>query len=672
MKYLLSPSEYPLPNPRIDGFKKLKEVGARTVDIYVLSLDLFNEYLENKQFPQEFLGELEETAQEIIVGATTHAAVVRRAFVVPGLENPPGPRFLGLTTPEAVEKAVKDLYDFAISQNYFQAENSQISAFIYPFINPPKFDSDNPSLETIPYGGYAVSQNGSVEIYSVFGNNEGVQSLVADRYILDARRGKLFIVKKEIPQKNLMLCTTEKSESEIVNVPTELQFDQILSDSEILEVARVVYELSQKYGPQRVEFSTDEKGICFNEVADYYRKEPQEEMNLKISGTVMSINGLDDLAKLAAADREKLDKGEIIILVGEDVIANRNYDVLGSLAAWKDRLYVLYPGVAATQHAMRILADKGHRAFLVGTQKFADGDKIQITTVGGKVRVTNMSRAENQKVVSLWDASLLGVELCGGKAQRLSELKVFGFQVPHGSVCTTLLFDEVLRALGVSKLSLDNFLEIEGKLTSDNKTIVNIIDQLLPDYRNSNRSFAVRSSATIEDSHNYSLAGVFESYLNVSAGDLSERIIDVLRSTFSKRALENLRHYPELVKSLKMAVVVQEMVPAKFAGVIFGAKVQTGDRNIVELEVNKGLGEDLVSGNASEVEFYSFNRQERRVIERKGPEYLTVSEAKALFMLSDRLRSEFSDIPQDIEWAIDTSGQIWVIQSRDLYLGSTV
>ena len=653
MKYLLSPNEYLLPNPRIDGFKKLKEVGARTVDIYVLSLDLFSEYLKTKQFPEEFLNELKEVTEKIISEATTHAVVVRRAFVVPNLENPPGPRFLGLTTMEAVEKAVRELYDFAISQNYSQTANSQTTAFIYPFIDPPKFNDENPNLEMIPYGGYAVSQNEGTEIYSVFGNNEGVQSLVADRYLLDTRRGKLFIVKKEIPQKNLMLCTTEKSESETVNVPTELQFDQVLSDSEILEVARVVYELSQKYGPQRIEFSTDEKGICFNEVADYYRKEIPEQTNIKISGLVMTLNNLDDLTKLATVDKEKLDKGEITILVGEEVITNRNYDVLGSLAAWKDKLYVLYPGVAATQHAMRILADKGHRAFLVGTQKFADGDKVQIATIGGKVRVTNLSRAENQKVISLWDANLLGVELCGGKAQRLSELKVFGFQVPHGSVCTTILFDEISQVLNESK----------ARAT---------VDQLLPDYRKSNRSFAVRSSATIEDSHQYSMAGIFDSYLNVSPENLTKRIIDVLRSTFSQKATEYLRHYPELVKKMKMAVVVQEMVPAKFAGVIFGAKVQTGDYNIVEIEVNRGLGEALVSGNAAEVEYYSFNRQERRVIERKGPIYLTQSQAKALLMLSDRLRSEFSDVPQDIEWAIDDSGQIWVIQSRDLYLGGTV
>ncbi|OGY40429.1 MAG: hypothetical protein A2418_00865 [Candidatus Brennerbacteria bacterium RIFOXYC1_FULL_41_11] len=120
---------------------------------------------------------------------------------------------------------------------------------------------------------------------------------------------------------------------------------------------------------------------------------------------------------------------------------------------------------------------------------------------------------------------------------------------------------------------------------------------------------------------------------------------------------------------MKIAVVLQEMVDARCAGVIFGAKAQTGNTDIVEIEANQGLGEAIVSGQAKQVEQYKFSRSERKIIERKGPEILSQPEAKALFMLSERLRQEFNDTPQDIEWVIDQSGQIWVLQSRDLFLG---
>jgi len=674
MRYLVSPSEYTLPNSRIDGWKKLQEVQARIVDIYVFPLDIFQYFLKHNELPPEFVREAEDAAKKIIDESVSHAALVRRAFVVPEFENPPGPRFLGLTTPEKVITAIKDLFKFAIDQKYHEVKDSQISGWIEPpstVLDLEKFEKD-PESTLIPYGGYGIFLDDKVLIYSVFGINEGVQSLVADRYEVEFRRNRAFILRKEIPQKNLMMCTTKKSGSQLIQVPVDMQFDQVLSDTEITEVARVVYDLSQKYGPQRVEFSTDENGICFNEVADYWKDAKKEEnKNIQVTGRVKVINSIGDFRKLAGVSRNDLLAGKVIVEVGQEIITNRDYDVLGALAAWKDNLYVLYPGVAATQHAMRVLADKGHRAFLIGNQIFEDGDEAQIVVAGGKVRVTNLSRTQNQKYVSLWDASLLGVELCGGKADRLSKLKLLGFQVPHGAVLTTLLFDDVWQRHGYSlPLSLERFEKAYQLLEKPSKEIVEIFDELLVNYVQSGKQFAVRSSATIEDDSRDSMAGMFETFLNVSGTDLSLKALQVIRSAFAPKIVRHLKENPKLTPKLKMAVTVQEMIPAKYAGVIFGAKAQTANRDIVEIEAKAGLGEGIVSGEEKEVEQYKFSRSERRIIERKGPQLLSPSETKALFMLSERLRSEFNDTPQDIEWAIDSNGQIWVLQSRDLYLGS--
>lgn len=217
----------------------------------------------------------------------------------------------------------------------------------------------------------------------------------------------------------------------------------------------------------------------------------------------------------------------------------------------------------------------------------------------------------------------MGTELTGGKANRLSKLKILGFQVPHGTVLTTILYDTVIDQLGYqTPVSIENFPKIYQAFHNPSPNILTVIDLLLTDYRKSGKLFSVRSSATIEDSSQDS-----------------------------------------------MAVIFQEMVPARCAGVIFGAKAQTGNLDIVEIEANPGLAEGIVSGKTQEIEQYKFIKSEKRIIERKGPVFLSQSEAKALFMLSERLRSEFNDIPQDIEWAIDQNGQIGVLQSRDLYLG---
>ncbi|KKT88113.1 MAG: phosphoenolpyruvate synthase, partial [Parcubacteria group bacterium GW2011_GWB1_45_10] len=191
---------------------------------------------------------------------------------------------------------------------------------------------------------------------------------------------------------------------------------------------------------------------------------------------------------------------------------------------------------------------------------------------------------------------------------------------------------------------------------------------LLTDYKQSNKAFSTRSSATIEDDSKDSMAGMFDTHLNVSGDALVTQAIAVIRSAFSPQIIQHLQNNQGLVEKMKIAVVLQEMVDVRCAGVIFGAKAQTGDTDIVEIEANQGLGEGIVSGEAKEVESYKFSRSERRVVERKGPEVLSQPEAKALFMLSERLRQEFNDTPQDIEWAIDSSGQIWVLQSRDLYI----
>lgn len=674
MKYLLTPSEFDLQNPRIDGFKKMHEVNAKTIDIQIVTPECFNYFKKNKSLPDEFINSVNMVIPEMIKKYEGYFLAVRRAYVVPGVANPPGPRFHGAYTAKEVLENVKSLFQFAIDNEYDKDKDSQVAGFIHPFIGPEKFEIDKDNSDKfLSYGGYATAENnGNVEIYAVYGENEGVQSLIADRYVVSGENGRFFIVRKEIPQKNKMLCPTESSAAELFNVPVEMQFEQIVSDSEILEVARVIKELSVKYGPQRAEFSVNKMGLGFIEIADYWREEKKDEIiDMLVTGTVKTVNNLKDFQKIKTLPKNDLISGKIVLKIGKKIISSRNYDVLGALASWPTNLFVLYPGVAATQHAMRILTDKGHKAFLVGNQVFEEDNKVQITVNGGKVRVTNLSRTDNQECISLWDASIAGVELCGGKAERLSKLKVLGFQVPHGASVTTLVYKKVVESLGYKvPVSVDDFDEIYKKLVKPTKSIIAYTGQMLSDYIKSGKNYSVRSSATIEDDSKNSMAGMFDTFLNIKGNKIAEKVIGVIRSSFSPQIKEHLKLDKELIPKLKMSVSVQEMVDVRCAGVIFGAKVQTGDMDIVEIEANGGLGEAIVSGKAKNVEQYKFIRSERRIIERKGPVILTATEAKALFTLSERLRSDFNDVPQDIEWAIDKSGQIWILQSRDLYLGN--
>ncbi|MBU4350982.1 hypothetical protein L6250_01850 [Candidatus Parcubacteria bacterium] len=669
MKYLLTPSEYKLPNPRIDGIRKLKEINARTIDIFIFSLKAFDYFSKHQDLPAEMIKELKTLIPKIIKSAPTHSIAVRRAYVVPGLENPPGPRFIAQTSVKEVVKAIKEIYSLAISQNYHKNKNSQVTGFFHASIGTPKLNKEKIIPDHIPYGGYAIKENGKVEIYAVFGMNEGVQSLVADRYLVETQGQGAIIVKKEIPQKNKMLCPTENSQAELLSVPPQIQFNQVLFDNEILEVSKAINDLSEKYGPQRGEFSSDRQGIIFIEAMNYWKEEKQKTNLNKIKGKVTIINDITDLQKLKKVNKEKLKKGEIIILVGEELVRSRNYNILGALTAWKDPLYILYPGIVATQHAMRVLTDKGHKAFLIGSAKFKEGNEVQITASSAGVRIINLSRSGNRETLSLWDVSLFNNDLCGNKAYRLSKLKISGFQIPHGSVLTTIVFDKVIKKLGFkTPVKLKDFPKLQRLLKNPPQNIINGIEKLVLNYSGSEKHFAVRSSTTIEDGDKESLAGLFETCLNVPAKEITKNVIKVISSAFKPDVVTFLNNDKNLVNRLKMAIVIQEMVKVNCAGVIFGTGIQTNNEDIVEIEAVKGLGEKIVSGKAKKIEQYRFSRSEKIMVWRQGPKVLSFSQASALFLLSERLRQEFNDTPQDIEWAIDKQGQIWILQSRNLYI----
>ena len=108
---------------------------------------------------------------------------------------------------------------------------------------------------------------------------------------------------------------------------------------------------------------------------------------------------------------------------------------------------------------------------------------------------------------------------------------------------------------------------------------------------------AVRSSATAEDLVGAAFAGQQDTYLNV-AGDTA--VLDAVRrcwgSLWTERALAYRRHQEIESGNLQIAVVVQQMVEAEFAGVLFTANPVTGDRDEIVIDASSGLGEAVVAG----------------------------------------------------------------------------
>lgn len=178
--------------------------------------------------------------------------------------------------------------------------------------------------------------------------------------------------------------------------------------------------------------------------------------------------------------------------------------------------------------------------------------------------------------------------------------------------------------------------------------------------------FAVRSSAVDEDGAEHSFAGQLESFLNVSAAELPQRVADVWRSGFSERVLAYRRERGLAGPPQPPAVIVQRMVAADSAGVAFSADPVTGRRGVAVVSAVPGLGEALVSGE-TDADTFHINRDGALLsatIVKPAQPALKNEQAVAVAALARRAETHFG-APQDIEWAIE-AGVLFLLQSRPI------
>ncbi len=107
---------------------------------------------------------------------------------------------------------------------------------------------------------------------------------------------------------------------------------------------------------------------------------------------------------------------------------------------------------------------------------------------------------------------------------------------------------------------------------------------------------AVRSSALNEDGSVLTLAGQFDTILGINnISGLWQGIHKVWHSVENKNARWYLKHFNFRQKKSKMAVIVQDMLQADYAGVIFTKHPVLSDQNEIFVEITQGVGDKLVS-----------------------------------------------------------------------------
>ena len=288
------------------------------------------------------------------------------------------------------------------------------------------------------------------------------------------------------------------------------------------------------------------------------------------------------------------------------------------------------------------------------------------------------SAVDSSLVVDIGELRTADLPRVGGKAANLGELIAAGLPVPGGFCVTTAAYASA--AVGVDP---HDPAQARSVLAS-----APVPDAVAAAYRalGADVPVAVRSSATAEDLPTASFAGQQDTFLNVVGTDA---LVDAVRhcwaSLWTDRAVAYRAELGIDDTEVRLAVVVQRMVDAQVAGVLFTADPVSGRRTRTVLDASPGLGEAVVSGMVNPDHLAV---EDDRVVERRlgdkavavralpgggtrtvaaaGAEAcLTDAQAVALAALGRRVEAHFG-APQDVEWALDAAGTIWLTQARPI------
>jgi len=302
------------------------------------------------------------------------------------------------------------------------------------------------------------------------------------------------------------------------------------------------------------------------------------------------------------------------------------------------------------------------------------------------------------------------VGIAGGKGANLGELTQAGIPVPPGFVVTAETYDKFMNDTGIfnnimdilSGIDINNTKElqksaeqIKGIITSTDipedisTLIVEGYNALCQRVGEEDVLVAIRSSATAEDLPEASFAGQQDTFLNIHG---PESVIEYVRkcwaSLFEARAIfyreeNNFEH-----SKVYIAVVVQEMVEAEKAGVMFTVNPSTGE-DVALIEGSWGLGEAVVSGSVTPDTYYvdkktnevlNFSIADKKVMfekqasgeteqvnvpeELRNKRVLSEDELLELTEMGTRIQKHYN-APQDTEWAFHDN-TLYMLQSRPI------
>jgi len=294
--------------------------------------------------------------------------------------------------------------------------------------------------------------------------------------------------------------------------------------------------------------------------------------------------------------------------------------------------------------------------------------------------------------------------LVGGKASGLARLLAAGLAVPDGCCVTTRAYEQSLVTLGFDprerwRRALELMGEERRRELQDCRAAIarsdlsgvlqGVWEELQRVAGWHERQWALRSSASNEDSAHTSAAGLYRTVLGVQWEELARGIIEVWASLWEERVLVYTAKSGTGDLPPSMAVVIQPLLDPTTAGVAYSIDPVTGRDRYVTINVIGGLGQPLVDGTVTPDQYLvgTIDGQPRRVIRRiagQQHERMVVvaggiamepipSAEQDRTLLGDRQLFEIAALtkrieqlfqrPVDVEWAIDREG-LWALQAR--------
>ena len=300
------------------------------------------------------------------------------------------------------------------------------------------------------------------------------------------------------------------------------------------------------------------------------------------------------------------------------------------------------------------------------------------------------------------------LETVGGKGRSLAQMTRAGFDVPEGFLLSTAAYRDFVAdnelEQRILELARPEIVDGRASFESASRSIQALIAgcehsstltaelaaayQALP---GDAPAVAVRSSANAEDLPGLSFAGQQDTYLNVrGVAALLESVRNCWASLWTAQAMSYRNEMGIASDAVAMGVVVQIMVPADVAGILFTANPATGERDEMIVNASYGLGEAVVGGQVTPDTFIvdrstlrpketTLGTKERQVVadgnrgtrlvevdaDARDASSLAEEVLTELAGLAARVEEHFGGQPQDIEWAV-ADGKLWLLQSRPI------